>query len=73
MSWAAGDRKDHPITLDGAPSACSANYRPPQPLDKQTMAILGAIPLDQQILPPQVRDAASVLANLMTATHVALY
>jgi ABC-type uncharacterized transport system substrate-binding protein len=58
--------KDRPVTLDGAPTGCSASYRPPQPLDKQTMAILGSIPPDQQILPPQLRDAASVLANLIT-------
>lgn len=60
--------KDHPITLDSAPKGCGATYRPPQPLDRQTMAILGAIPPDQQVLPPQLRDAASVLANLITVT-----
>ena len=60
--------KDHPITLDGAPKGCGATYRPPQPLDRQTMAILGSIPPDQQVLPPELRDAASVLANLITVT-----
>jgi ABC-type uncharacterized transport system substrate-binding protein len=60
--------KDHPITLDGAPAGCSATYRPPLPLDSKIMAVLAAIPPDQQILPPALRDTASVLANLITLT-----
>ena len=55
-----------PVLLDGAPAGCRASYRPPGELDMQTMTILGQIPADQRELPPDLRDAASALANLIT-------
>ncbi len=58
--------EDAPVTLDAAPPGCRADYRPPNELDAQTMAILGSIPADQRDLPPELADAAAELANLIT-------
>ena len=60
--------RDNPITLDGAPASCTATYRPPQDLDTRTMALLATIPIDQRVLPPSLRSAASALANQVTLT-----
>ena len=57
--------KDGAVTLDGAPKRCSAVYHPPYELDAQTMTILSAIPYDQHDLPPELEQAASVLANVI--------
>jgi ABC-type uncharacterized transport system substrate-binding protein len=58
--------ENDPVTLDGAPATCTATYRPPGELDMQTAVILSQIPVDQRTLPPDLRQAASVLANLIT-------
>jgi len=58
--------KDNPIKLVGAPNDCRGVYFPPRELDASTMAILAAIPVDQHDLPPDLRQAASVLANHVT-------
>ena len=58
--------KDGTIHLDGAPASCKAEYRPPHELDDATMAKLAAIPMDQRDLPPELADAASSLASLIT-------
>jgi ABC-type uncharacterized transport system substrate-binding protein len=57
-----------PVTLDHPPSGCGSTIEPPRALDAKTMAILSAIPPDQQILPPDLRQAASVLANVITVS-----
>lgn len=54
------------IHLAGAPASCHAAYRPPHELDDATMAKLAAIPMDQRDLPPELADAASSLASLIT-------
>ena len=56
---------DEPAILDGAPDGCTATFHPPQELDAQTMAILGAIPMDQRTIPDDLVAAASVLANVI--------
>ena len=56
---------DEPAILDGAPDGCRATFHPPQELDAQTMAILGAIPMDQRTIPDDLVAAASVLANVI--------
>jgi ABC-type uncharacterized transport system substrate-binding protein len=56
-------QKQDPIKLVGAPATCKAVYHPPKELDASTMAILAAIPADQHDLPPDLAQAASVLAN----------
>jgi ABC-type uncharacterized transport system substrate-binding protein len=58
--------KDNPIKLVDAPKGCSSAYHPPRELDASTMAILAAIPVDQHDLPPELRQAASVLTNHIT-------
>ena len=60
--------KDNPIKLLGAPATCKATYRPPQPLDASTMQVLAAIPADQHDIPPDLVQAASVLANHITVS-----
>ena len=60
--------KDHPVALDGAPAGCRTSIRLPGELDPQTAAVLGAVPVDQRVLPPDLRQAASVLANVITIT-----
>jgi ABC-type uncharacterized transport system substrate-binding protein len=55
-----------PVTMDNPPPGCKAVYHPPQELDDKTMAILGSIPADQPDLPPDLQQAASVLANTIT-------
>jgi ABC-type uncharacterized transport system substrate-binding protein len=57
---------EDPVALDVAPAGCAATFHPPQELDAQTMTILGAIPMDQREIPPDLVEAASVLANLVT-------
>ncbi len=59
---------DGPVSLVDAPANCTSGFRPPQPLDVGTMAILGSIPADQRVLPPDLRQAASALANVITVT-----
>ncbi len=56
---------DIPARLIGAPRGCKAVYHPPHDLDAQTMAVLAAIPIDQHDIPPELRDAAAGLANLI--------
>jgi ABC-type uncharacterized transport system substrate-binding protein len=56
---------DSAITLDDAPAGCSSSLQPPQPLDAQTMAVIASIPVDQQVLPPELRQAAAALANVI--------
>ncbi len=58
--------KDDPIALDGAPAGCTTSLRLPGELDPATAALLGSIPVDQTILPPDLRQAASALANVIT-------
>ncbi len=58
--------RDGPVTLDGAPDGCSATYRPPGELDARTAAILSQIPADQREIPRDLREATSVLANLIS-------
>ena len=60
--------KDNPIKLVGAPAGCKATYRPPHELDTATMQTLAAIPADQHDLPPDLLQAASVLANHVTVS-----
>jgi ABC-type uncharacterized transport system substrate-binding protein len=48
-----------------APAGCTTSLQLPHPLDAQTMAILTAIPVDQQVLPDDLRQKASVLANVV--------
>jgi ABC-type uncharacterized transport system substrate-binding protein len=60
--------KDNPIKLVGAPAGCKATYRPPHELDMATMQTLAAIPADQHDLPPDLLQAASVLANHITVS-----
>ena len=59
---------DGAITLDDAPAGCSSSLQPPKPLDAQTMAVIAAIPVDQQVLPPELRQAASALANVISVS-----
>lgn len=58
--------KDKPVTLDGAPAGCGATFSPPQDFNASTMALLAQIPPDQPVLPPSLRSAASILANVIT-------
>jgi ABC-type uncharacterized transport system substrate-binding protein len=58
--------KGHEVTLDGAPSGCSATFKPPHELDAQTVAVLSAVPIDQHDLPPNLVQAASLLMNVIT-------
>ncbi len=58
--------KDNPVKLDGAPASCETSIRLPGELDPQTAAVLGAIPIDQRILPPALRQTVSALANIIT-------
>ena len=58
--------RDAPVTLDAPPPGCVASYRPPGELDAATTAILSQIPADQRDLPPDLRQAASVLANVIS-------
>lgn len=50
-------------SLSGAPANCSVNYHPPGDLDAKTMAKISAVPIEQHDLPPELREAARVLAN----------
>ena len=54
---------EQPLALSGAPAGCTATYHPPQGLDDQTMAELGALPSDQRELPPDLQAAADNLAD----------
>jgi ABC-type uncharacterized transport system substrate-binding protein len=58
--------EEEPVALVDAPAACTATYRPPGELDMQTAMILSQIPADARILPPDLQQAASVMANLIT-------
>jgi ABC-type uncharacterized transport system substrate-binding protein len=60
--------KDNPIKLINAPTTCKASYHPPHELDMATMQTLAAIPADQHDLPPDLLQAASVLANHVTVS-----
>lgn len=60
--------KNNTIHLDGAPANCKASYRPPHELDDSIMAQLAAIPMDQRDLPPDLADAASSLASIITVS-----
>lgn len=60
--------KKDPIKLVGAPATCRATYKPPHELDMATMQTLAAIPADQHDLPPDLVQAASVLANHVTVS-----
>lgn len=58
--------KDNPVALDHAPAGCKTSLRLPGELDPATAAVLGAVPVDERVLPPDLRQAASVLANVIT-------
>jgi len=60
--------KQDPIKLVDAPPTCKSVYHPPRELDASTMAVLAAIPADQHDLPPDLAQAASVLANHVTVS-----
>jgi ABC-type uncharacterized transport system substrate-binding protein len=60
--------KKDPITLYQAPQGCAAQIHPPRPLDAAIMGKLAAVPAEQHDLPPELRDAAVGLANLITVT-----
>jgi ABC-type uncharacterized transport system substrate-binding protein len=53
------------VAAVNAPAGCATSLQLPRPLDAQTMAILTAIPADQQVLPPDLRQKASVLATVV--------
>ncbi len=57
--------KDRPVSLEGAPSGCTAAYQPPHMLDASTMNALAAIPVGQHDLPPSLLGAAAALANVI--------
>jgi ABC-type uncharacterized transport system substrate-binding protein len=59
---------DAPFTLSGAPPSCSGAYAKPQPLDEATLKAVSAIPADQRVVPPELRQAVSKLANIITVT-----
>jgi ABC-type uncharacterized transport system substrate-binding protein len=59
---------DNPVTLVDAPAGCEAVYTPPGEIDLQTLMMLSQIPADQRELPPELRQATSVLANAITVT-----
>lgn len=42
------------VTLDGAPAACTSQYRPPRELDWKTLQRLAAIPAEQEHLPEEL-------------------
>jgi ABC-type uncharacterized transport system substrate-binding protein len=58
--------KKDPVTLYQAPPGCSAQVHPPKQLDAATIARLAAVPADQHDLPPELRDAAAGIANVIT-------
>src|SRR5262249_23487828 len=60
--------KQDPIKLIDAPATCKAIYHPPKGLDASTQAVLAAIPADQHDLPPELAQAASVLASHATVS-----
>jgi ABC-type uncharacterized transport system substrate-binding protein len=60
--------KDDPIAVVDAPAGCAAVYHPPVGVDDETMAMLGALPAEEKELPPELADAASDLANVVTVT-----
>jgi len=60
--------KKNPITLYQAPSGCAAQIHPPRPLDAGVIAKLAAVPAEQHDLPPELRDAAAGIANVITLT-----
>lgn len=57
--------KNAEVHLEGAPKGCTASYKPPHDLDAQTMTILSQVPIDQRDLPPDLVQAASLLANVI--------
>lgn len=57
---------ENPIALESAPKGCVAEYHPPKPLDPETMAALGRIPINQHDLPPDLVEPASTLANTIS-------
>ena len=59
---------DNPVALVDAPAECEAVYTPPGEIDVQTLVMLSQIPADQRELPPELRQATSVLANAITIT-----
>jgi ABC-type uncharacterized transport system substrate-binding protein len=60
--------KKDPITLYQAPPGCAAQIHPPRPLDAGIIAKLAAIPAEEHDLPPELRDAAAGIANVITLT-----
>ena len=60
--------KKDPVTLYQAPSGCAAQIHPPRPLDASIIAKLAAVPAEQHDLPPELRDAAAGIANVITLT-----
>jgi ABC-type uncharacterized transport system substrate-binding protein len=65
---AFGFAKKDPVTLQQPPPGCTTQLEPPQPLDAGIMGVLAAVPADQRNLPPDLKDAASALANIITVT-----
>lgn len=59
---------DDPVRLTGAPVDCTVRHHAPEELDAQMMGILGAIPMDQRELPPDLFEAVSSLANYTAMT-----
>jgi ABC-type uncharacterized transport system substrate-binding protein len=58
--------KKDPITLYQAPQGCAAQIHPPRQLDAGIIAKLAAIPAEEHDLPPELRDAAVGIANVIT-------
>ena len=58
--------KKDPITLYQAPQGCTAQIHPPRQLDAGIIAKLAAIPAEEHDLPPELRDAAVGIANVIT-------
>jgi ABC-type uncharacterized transport system substrate-binding protein len=58
--------KKDPITLYQAPRGCAAQIHPPRQLDAGIIAKLAAIPAEEHDLPPELRDAAVGIANVIT-------
>jgi ABC-type uncharacterized transport system substrate-binding protein len=65
---AFGFAKKDPVTLKQPPPDCTTQLEPPRPLDVGVMAVLAAVPADQRNLPPDLKNAAGALANVIRVT-----
>ena len=63
-----GFPNDDPVRLSGTSVDCTLRHHSPEELDAQMMGILGAIPMDQRELPPDLVEAVSSLANYTAMT-----